>query len=467
MQKLANTPNQEADEGATVNPHPLAAVKATATPPTTLEEITRQIDLILIAIGNLEQVADRHRYISPPEVTNLRAAFEFAICEERSHSQAASSPTVSGQCSSSKATEADTRLTALEAYVAAHPASASFDLSSPFFSWQSVLHTPGERRLQSVMVSVFNFLTGIPLFVTAFVLLLCCRYTMPFAALYLFYIFVLDRPVWPIKKRMALARLSVWHYYRDYFPVRLVIPQHVQQQFDASKNYFFVYHPHGVHSFGAIINFGLDANDSSKLLPGIKTHAQTLRSNFYIPFWRFLGKIMGLGDASAECIRATLRAGPGESVVLVVGGAEESLMAQPKTNDLLLVKRKGFVKIALQEGSPLVPVYGFGENNVYNIPKVASHPLVQRVMAAVRSATGFVIPIVSGRSYFTFGFGLMPHRRPIVVVVGEPIIIPRIANPTAEDLEHWQQEYICALQRLYERHRGIYDLESTGLRIMK
>ena len=41
---------------------------------------------------------------------------------------------------------------------------------------------------------------------------------------------------------------------------------------------------------------------------------------------------------------------PGRAVGLAVGGAEESLLSRPRTFDLLLKKRQGFVRIALQSG---------------------------------------------------------------------------------------------------------------------
>ncbi len=45
------------------------------------------------------------------------------------------------------------------------------------------------------------------------------------------------------------------------------------------------------------------------------------------------------------------------------GGATEALYASPGRNTVVLKKRLGFVKLAIQKGAYLVPVYAFGENN--------------------------------------------------------------------------------------------------------
>ncbi len=52
--------------------------------------------------------------------------------------------------------------------------------------------------------------------------------------------------------------------------------------------------------------------------------------------------------------------------MLAIGGATESLYAGPGTMDLVLRRRKGFVRVALQTGASLVPVINFGENDVYS-----------------------------------------------------------------------------------------------------
>ncbi|KAG5503316.1 hypothetical protein GH5_04384 [Leishmania sp. Ghana 2012 LV757] len=496
-----------------------------ARPPASREEVEEQLDKILCAIRQLQQLQQRGRYIASAEVKNIRLAFLFAVGERQRYSDAAAARKSGRACSSApttpslsvqhtplkptsaataapwdvpgsssvdgsrgkpsleaaemsppiegkrqyspKAEAADRLLTALEKYVDATPSSTSFDAHGARFSWRSVFRTPSERRLQSLVVSLFTFFTGIPICFAMMGLLLLSRYTAPFVVLYVIWIFTLGRPNHPQSKSVWFTRLFLWRYYGDYFPIRLVIAEPVRRRFHKERNYFFVYHPHGIHSFGAIVNFGLDQNDLPKMLSGITIHLQTLAINLYVPIWRQLAIWGGCGDASASCIRKTLRSGPGQSIMLVVGGAEESLLAKPNRNDLLLFKRKGFIKIALQEGTPLVPVYGFGENNVYSVPELADEPLIRYLMALCKQCVGFVIPLVRGRGFFNFSYGLLPHRRPIVVVVGEPLEVPRIPNPTKEDLELWQGKYIECLRKLYNDHRGIYDLESTGLRIIR
>lgn len=56
---------------------------------------------------------------------------------------------------------------------------------------------------------------------------------------------------------------------------------------------------------------------------------------------------------------------PGRSILLAVGGASEALHAHPKTFDLVLGRRKGFVRIAVETGASLVPVISFGENDLF------------------------------------------------------------------------------------------------------
>ena len=329
-------------------------------------------------------------------------------------------------------------------------------------AWQFV-NIPPRRRLQTLVMSFLLFFTAVPAAIFLSIILLIIPFTMPFMVAYIVYMvydnkFAKKHPLKPWKPWTQSTFLQI---YKDYFPCRLSIPRDYRPKFDRKKNYMFIYHPHGVHSFGVVCCFGADVHNIGSMIPGIKIHAQTLAINFWIPFWRQLTIWGGCGDASAHCIRKTLRSGPGESIALVVGGAEESLLSSPKTNILCLNKRKGFVKIALETGSPLVPVFGFGETNVYYNFAHGS-PLLRRILLGIQKRLGFAIPLISGRGYFNYNWGIFPHRRPIIVVVGEPLAdMPQIPHPTREDVVFWHAKYIEALKAHYEKHKAVYDVEGT------
>ena len=75
---------------------------------------------------------------------------------------------------------------------------------------------------------------------------------------------------------------------------------------------------------------------------------------------------MGLASVSREsCENLLSRGGAngegmGRGITIVVGGARESLDAQPHSLRLVLKRRKGFVKLAIRTGADLVPVLAFG-----------------------------------------------------------------------------------------------------------
>jgi len=88
-----------------------------------------------------------------------------------------------------------------------------------------------------------------------------------------------------------------------------------------------------------------------KIFPTLTSFVTTLPINFWIPFHRELLLSRGFIDCSEESINHVLQKnGTGNAVIIVVGGASESLDAVSNTMRLTLKDRKGFVRLALQNG---------------------------------------------------------------------------------------------------------------------
>ena len=53
-------------------------------------------------------------------------------------------------------------------------------------------------------------------------------------------------------------------------------------------------------------------------------------------------------------------------------------------------------------------------------------------------------------------FGLLPHRSPITVVVGRPLAVERVADPSQEQIDRLHQRYIAELTSLYRQHNPLF-----------
>jgi 2-acylglycerol O-acyltransferase 2 len=207
---------------------------------------------------------------------------------------------------------------------------------------------------------------------------------------------------------------------------------------------------------GAFAAFGTESLGFSQLFPGIKNTILTLDSNFRIPIYRDYALAMGLASVSREsCENLLSKGGPnnegmGRAITIVVGGARESLDAQPGTLRLVLKRRKGFVKLAIRTGADLVPVLSFGENEIYEQFQANDHPQVHRFQMLIKKLLGFTIPLFHARGIFNYDVGLMPYRRPMNIVVGRPIRVVQAHKPEQEDIDRVHEEYMTELERLWD-----------------
>ncbi|KAK2750088.1 diacylglycerol O-acyltransferase 1 [Myotisia sp. PD_48] len=309
----------------------------------------------------------------------------------------------------------------------------------------------------AILLAMFFFSCAIPLF-------------WPFLFPYIIYISLFSKAATngTLKRRSNFLRsLRIWRFFGAYFPARL----HRSQPLPATRKYIFGYHPHGIISHGAFAAFATEGLGFSKLFPGITNTLLTLDSNFRLPFYRDYALAMGLASVSRESCENLLSKGGlndegmGRAITIVIGGAQESLDAQPNTLRLILRRRKGFVKMAICTGADLVPILAFGENELYEQVAPDQHPLIHKFQMLMKRTMGFTIPLFHARGVFNYDVGLMPYRRPLNIVVGRPIQVVQQADRDKID-DHYVDElhakYIQELRRLWDEYKNTFAMERTS-----
>uniref|UniRef100_A0A8C1GQH6 Acyltransferase n=1 Tax=Cyprinus carpio TaxID=7962 RepID=A0A8C1GQH6_CYPCA len=314
---------------------------------------------------------------------------------------------------------------------------------------------PLARRIQTAVVLqwVFSFLALAPTCIILFILLLFTRFWL-ISVLYAIWWYIdWDTPSHGGRKVPFLRRMRIWEYMRDYFPIKLV----KTADLDPRKNYVLGFHPHGILVAGAFTNFCTEATGFSKLFPGLRSHLLMLPLWFRAPFFRDYIMSAGLVPSDKESASYLLRRkGGGNAVVIAVGGAPEALDAHPGDYTVHLANKKGFIKLAIEHGADLVPMYSFGENTVFDQVENPRGTWLRYIQERMQHIMGISLPLFHARGVFQYSFGLMPYRKPINTVVGRPIPVDKNEKPTAEELDVFHQRYMDELSCLFEEHKGNY-----------
>lgn len=319
--------------------------------------------------------------------------------------------------------------------------------------------------------------------------------------------------------------------------------RHKFKRLSIGPRYIFGYHPHGVISMGVMGLFATnivrnepfeppmkflkplfhDPSKGKRLFPGLGyVFPLTLTTQFTVPFFRDYLLSMGLTSASAKNIKSIINNGD-NSVCLVVGGAQESLLndvvgsnrrtgmgynLEPEDDStylkqirLVLKKRKGFVKLAIELGNvSLVPVFAFGEADIYKLSRPEPGSYGHKFQQWMKKTFLFTLPFFSARGIFVYDFGIIPYRTPINIVTGRSIYIPPgllqeqadpspVAPPVLSSLtsllkltrpkpkakrqipqdilDHYHWLYVEELKRVYEENKDKFGYGEVELKIIE
>jgi 2-acylglycerol O-acyltransferase 2 len=317
-------------------------------------------------------------------------------------------------------------------------------------------HVPLLRRLETL--AVLFHCTAI-VFLNALFFFLCANpFMWPLIIPYLVHLVVSGAATdGKLRYRNEYIRsLRIWKLFASYFPTAL----HKTYDLDPTRKYIFGYHPHGIISHGGWAAFATNALGFKEKFPGITNTLLTLDANFKMPLYRDWLLAMGLRSVSRESIWNLLTRGGsngegmGRAVTIVIGGARESLEAQPGTLKLIVNGRKGFIKMALRTGADIVPVLGFGENDLYDQLSPKTNPMVHKFQMFCLKVFKFTLPALYGRGVINYDIGLMPYRRPMNIVVGKPIKVTQSAIPEQAEIDRLHGLYVAELQNIWDAYKN-------------
>ncbi|XP_055335794.1 acyl-CoA wax alcohol acyltransferase 1-like isoform X2 [Paramacrobiotus metropolitanus] len=231
-----------------------------------------------------------------------------------------------------------------------------------------------------------------------------------------------------------LQNSSITSQWCSHFPVSLHIT--AAEQITPANNYIFACHPHGIFGAGITCALVTDGLQIAKRLPGMRFTPLVSRAVFAFPLFREVFLWMGCANASQRNMEYIARCGTGNVMLLVPGGAAEICL--------------------------LVPVFSFGETSVFDQPFYAAvGSRLRRFQRWFTSLTGFPMVLVHGPSKIVFW---RPYKRPIHVVVGRPIAVGKVSQPTQKEIDDLHANYKLALNDLFNSCKSVYGFDKAQLK---
>jgi len=213
-----------------------------------------------------------------------------------------------------------------------------------------------------------------------------------------------------------------------------------------------VWHPHGLLAITPGIH------NSYRITGKDYTPTKFAVANIFhlFPFVRDWMRITHTVSADYSEIKKTLES---DSVSIVLGGAKEMYLSSGKNLKLVIKERTGVFRLALETGTPLVPIMTYGESELF---PTLDNPLYSCFREFLYDVWKIPMPIPtmeSVRNWLSLWDGPLPT---VNTYTGKPIITKKIVNPTQSQIDALRWLYIRRVKELFvATNKGEYTLEIT------
>ncbi|KAK9832853.1 hypothetical protein WJX81_007967 [Elliptochloris bilobata] len=234
----------------------------------------------------------------------------------------------------------------------------------------------------------------------------------------------------------AYRRFELWWIWRRYFGCRLVTPP--KPFLDPTKHYVFGEFPHAVYPLGSWLGLPLCGLPGTGLPENLRGGIATVM--FQLPVVRHNYAWAGCMPADLKLMLQQLRTPGGCVSVMPEGIAGIFLTGDPAKESIFLSKRKGFVRMAIQAGADLVPVYHAG------VSQLLTFWGNERLSRRCRVTIGV----------FWGKWGLpLPRKHSIVTFVGKPIPVAQCNKPSDEEVDRVHALFTREIMALFDAHKHL------------
>lgn len=208
-----------------------------------------------------------------------------------------------------------------------------------------------------------------------------------------------------------------------------------------SDRYIYMWHPHGMFSSSMFFHTSTGITNWPSHLR--HTKCVSLNSIKWLPFTNEIFEEYGAIFSDYHTMKETLE--EGYSIAVSPGGMREMLYE----DTVLLNHRRGIFKMALETGTPLVPIITSGDNKLWELIDIPGY--IQDMLKPY----DICIPIPTLKS-LTKSLALLysPLKDPVNSILGEPIMLEKIESPTEDDIRTLREKYISILKEMYTKELG-------------
>lgn len=246
---------------------------------------------------------------------------------------------------------------------------------------------------------------------------------------------IFSSPYWAKGHWKAFGDSVIFNAWRHYFQLRVYKEEQCE-----TRNVLFASFPHGLFPIAFPMMSGIAHvvfPEFNGIMPVTAIASNMFKAPIISPMLTWLGCV-----PANECdIKNALK---NNVCFLLPDGIAGVFHSDAEREQIYIHKRKGFIKIAIEEGSSLVPVYCFGHTQVFHV-----FPGHESWFANISRRLKFSIVFFIGHSIIPF----LPRQVPIVFVIGKAIKVEKKEEPTELDVKQVQDTFKKELIALYEKYK--------------